>query len=154
MLFYNSDNTEGFLIDGVTSEQEKRMQPATDTWCIVTRPQGPVMNRSFWIEEFLEQVPDINIFYTDDIEKSHPPEKDSGQIGRVSSIAEVKSLRAGKYFIGIEFYWPPFFHASGEQGSLNRAVIQQYLDYQDSPLEFRVGELRGVSRTRPVPPKK
>jgi hypothetical protein len=154
MLFFNSENPQGFLIDGRTSEEEKQMQPAMDSWRLITGPQGTLMNRSFWSKSFMEQVPDIRITYTDDLEKPDLPEFIPGQIGNSTSVAEVKSLKAGKYLIGIEWYWPPHFYDSMSDGTLNMAVVQQYLNYQDRPLEFQVGGRKGVSLARPLPPKK
>jgi len=154
MMFYNSENPDGFLIDGRTSEQEKGVKTDIDTWRLVTGPQGSLMNRSFWSKDFLKQIHDNRISYHDDLEKPIPPESEPGQIGHVSSVSEVKSLKAGKYFIGIEWYWPPFFYGSGKAGSLNREIIQQYLNYQDRPLTYQISGKQGVSRTQPRPPKK
>ena len=99
-------------------------------------------------------VVDIHISYHDDLVKPDPPESEPGQIGHTASVAEVKSLKAGKYFIGIEFYWPPFLYQSCKPGSLNREIVQQYLNYQDHPLTYQISGKQGVSRARPRPPKK
>jgi len=45
-------------------------------------------------------------------------------------------------------------YGSRPDGLVNMAVIQQYLDYQDKPLEFRIGDRKGVSQARPLAPRK
>ena len=154
MLFCNSKNPEGFVVDGRQSPQEKHMDPAMDAWRVLTGPQGTLMNRSFWSESFLEQAREVRIDFVDRLDEEDPPEFDAGQIGNTSSVAEVSSLEAGKYLIGIEWYFPPFAYTRGPAGPLDLDVVDAYQAYQDRPLELRVGSRVAASRVRPAPPKK
>ncbi len=154
MLFFNSENLEGFRVDGLMSEREKHFNNKRDTWRLVTGPQGTIMNRSTWSDNFLDQAESVEVEYIDDEGSPDQPEFYEGQIGHACSVAKLKKLKPGTYTIFIEWYAPPHFYDPQNANKINLEVVRHYLDFQDNPLEFTISERHGINQARPVPAKK
>ena len=135
MLFFNSENREGFVIDGRMSPQERHMNPAVDEWRVVTGPQGTMITRSVWDPSYVK-LANIAIHYIDDLSVKVEPEDIPGQIGYHHNQSESKAVRPGTYDSLLCWYFPPHFY-QGE--SLNLDVIQAYADVRDRPVEIRIG---------------
>jgi len=154
MRFFNSENLKGFVVDGKLSKSEKKFNTKRDKWRLLTGPQGTLMNRSRWSDNFLDQAESVEVSYIDDLEDPDGPEFHAGQVGHASSVARLKKLKPDKYFIFIEWYWPPHFYDPMNPDQINLKVVQNYLDFQDAPLTFSIGENHCVNKVRPVPAKK
>ena len=68
MKWYNSNNPDGFLIDGVPSPMEEQYDDSADTWRTVVGPNGWVVYRSMW-DEFYRSQAEIKVRYSDDKER-------------------------------------------------------------------------------------
>jgi len=135
MLFYNSENREGFVIDGRTSPQEKHLNPAVDQWRCVTGPQGTMITSSVWDPQYVKSA-NIAIQYVDDLNVPVEPEGIPGQIGYHHNQSESKGLKPGSYDSLLCWYFPPHFY----QGDLLRLeVIRAYADVRERPVEIRIG---------------
>ncbi len=154
MRFFNSENLQGFKIDGHMSTQEESFNPKRDTWRIITGPQGTVMNRSTWSENFLSQAETVEVGYLDDIQSPDPPESLDGQIGHSYSLAKMKKMKPGTYNINIEWYWPSHFYDPKNPDKINLEVVNHYLNFQDNPLQFLASEMQGINKTKPAPAQK
>ncbi len=154
MMFFNSENLKGFKVDGVMSKAEKNFNKKRDTWRLLTGPQGTLMNRSTWSENFLDQAESVEVSYVDDISSPDKPEFHEGQLGFANSVARLKKLKPDKYMIFIEWYWPPHFFDPENPDKLNLEVVKHYLHFQDEPLKFAVEGNQGVNKAIPVPAKK
>ncbi len=154
MRFFNSENLQGFKIDGEMSKAEKRFSKKRDTWRLITGPQGTLMNRSTWSDNFLDQAESVEINYIDDVKSADGPEFHEGQLGHASSVARLKKLKPGMYNIFIEWYWPPNFYDPQNPEKINLEVVQHYLNFQDNPLTFAIEENTGKNKAIPVPAKK
>ena len=153
MYFFNSENLQGVLIDGVMSEEECHLSDKRDTWRLITGAQGTLMNRSTWSEPFLEQAKTVKMGYLDDAGAPDSPDDHEGQIGHAHSIAKVRTLKPDTYLIFIEWYFPPFLFDPQNPTTLDIKKVEDFLNFQDYPLEFVIESERGVNKSRPVPAK-
>ena len=106
MKFYNSNNLEGFYIDGKMSEAEKKFNPQNDEWRLVTGPQGTMINATFWDRRFREQG-EITAYYSDDVTVTDPPEDIPGNFGAFGTRARFEKLKHGDYYLLAAWYLPP-----------------------------------------------
>lgn len=135
MKFYNSNNLSGASINGRTDPDEGTSNREKDSWRLIYGPQACLMNRSYWSPEFVRQARSIRVFMIDDVSKEDPPESHKGQYGAVYSEAVVGNLKAGRYDIGIEWYFlNDFYRPEGPRFD----VIDHYLRYQDAPLVLTI----------------
>jgi len=137
-VWYNSNNTGGFLVDGKTSPNESAMDPALDAWRLVTGRWGTMMNRALWDPHFQEQAV-IRIQFTDDLALGDPPEYQDGQIGMAYNFSTVRNLEPGSYVTELDWFFIPHFGDPDRPGRLLPRKVQANLDIVDRPLEISTG---------------
>ena len=140
--WYNSNNLAGFHVDGKMTQDETAMNNAVEHWRLVTGPYGTMMNRSLWDPGFERQAK-IQIQFTDDVTLEDPPEYHAGQIGMAYSYSTIKSLKPGKYFTQLDWYFPPWFNRPEETGRLNMDKVKAYLNLHDNPVKISTGSGNG-----------
>jgi len=136
MRFYNSNNPEGFLIDGRTEAAETRMNTDLDAWRAVVGPQGAVITASVWDERYREQA-EITVGYQDDLEGPVPPEEEPGSIGFHFNTSRVKGLKPGTYDMLLCWFFPERMY---DPERFRSEVVEAYLDIRERPLKVRVGD--------------
>lgn len=136
MKFYNSNNPDGFLIDGKMSEKEKEMDTRLDEWRVVVGPQGAMITASVWDDSYKEQA-DIRVRYRDDVEVEMPPEEEPGSMGFHYNTSKVKKLKEGTYHTLLCWFYPENMY---DPDRLRLDVIQEYMDIRKRPVVIRVGE--------------
>ncbi len=136
MKFYNSNNLEGFLIDGTMSQREKDMDTSLDEWRVVVGPQGAMITASVWDDSYKEQA-DIRVRYVDDLEQVMPPEETPGSIGFHYNTSSVKKLEEGTYHTLLCWYYPEHMY---DRERLRLEVIEEYMYIRKRPVVVRVGE--------------
>ena len=142
MKIYNSNNTEGCLVDGKTEgKAEKKWNTERDQWRLMTGKQGTVMNRSFWDERYLKQMKSIKVEYFDDINKPDPPEDDPGMLGLILQTNRVEGIKKERYFSYLEWYWPPSFLFTGPDNTYKVGDEKIYLNIADHPVKLSTGGL-------------
>lgn len=142
MVWYNSNNPEGFFCDGVTSPMEEHFRSDPDQWRCVVGPNGWMLHRSLWDEDYARQSK-ISIHYRDDLNKKSPPEYFPGDLGYYGVESLIKSLEPRKYQYQLDWYWPYRFY---RPGGFRTEVVDQIAGIRDRPLEVVVGDRRAVSR--------
>ena len=140
MIFYNSNNTRGFLCDGKMSDEERNFNPAPDRWRFWTGPPGTLGLGLFWDSGFDQQLAKRNVVYIDD-EGNHEYDLDSvpegnrpvypGQICGYYQTSILKSLKAGEYVLHFVEYWPPNFNIS---------QAEEYMNIHENPLRYKIGD--------------
>jgi len=138
---FNSNNPQGFMVDGHMSRAEQNMNPAFDRWRLITGDIGTFMTRTLPFPEVKKHVK-ITMGIIDDIEQSYPPEKFPGTIGFLWQDWDLGKAPKGKYILFLEFYWVPNYQPSDE---IN------YLNYQDHPLRVRVDTKQAISQSLIIP---
>jgi hypothetical protein len=149
MRFYNSNNTLGYLVDGVPAPAELRMETGRDEWRLYTGPQGTMMMRSLWDAAYLEQS-SVEVYFEDNREKKDPPEFVDGNFGASYSLSTLKNIRAGDYCAWLDWYFPPHFYDPDRSDPLDMDKVREYLNLHDHPLEIRV-EGRAVTNRTQLP---
>ena len=140
MKVYNSNNLEGFVVDGRTSPQEDdRWNNERDTWRLLTGPQGTTMNRSFWDQDYLKQMEWVKVDYIDDIHRKDPPESEPGELGVIAQTNRVEGIKKARYYSYLEWYWPPSFLFSGPGETFRVGDEKHYLNIADHPVRLKVG---------------
>jgi hypothetical protein len=135
MKFYNSNNLEGFVLDGWMSDKEKSMDHGLDEWRVVVGPQGSMITASIWDDSYKEQA-DITVHLTDDVEAVMPPEDTPGSIGFHYNTSRVKKLKEGTYHTLLCWFYPEHMY---DPERLRLEVIEEYMDIRKRPLKVRVG---------------
>jgi hypothetical protein len=140
MRIYNSNNPEGFVVDGRTSPQETdRWINDRDEWRLMTGSQGTIMNRSFWDDRYLKQMKWVKVNYRDDLSTMDLPEEDPGMIGMISQTNRVEGIKKDRYFSYLEWYWPPSFLFHGPGNTYRLGDEKSYLDIADHPVILKSG---------------
>jgi len=140
MRIYNSNNPEGFVVDGRMSPQEDgRWDNSRDEWRLMTGSQGTIMNRSFWDERYLKQMKGVRVDYWDDLSRLDKPEEDPGMLGYIAQTNRVEGIKKDRYFSYLEWYWPPSFLFSGPDRSYRLGDETSYLDIADHPVKLHAG---------------
>ncbi len=135
MRYYNSENKEGFPIDGNMDEKEKSFNNAKDSWRLVTGEQGTQIQYTRFDPKFMTDGT-ASSTYNDDRNEEHPPENYPGDIGAAADRITVKSLPAGKYKIETFGCVPyDFYNASG----LDEEYLQGILNIVRKPLRIKAG---------------
>ncbi len=127
---YNSNNTEGLLVDGKMDANERNFNTAFDKWRLITGPCGTFMTRSIPSEEIMKYAK-VKMGYIDDLTALDPPESTPGCIGYLYQDWDISAAPRGKYFMFLDFYWIPNFKKGEEV---------DYSNYMDHPVKIRVGE--------------
>ena len=125
LVFMNSNNPEGTIIDGRMSPQEEGLDLSMDEWRMVTGPQGTLLRGRMPQCELTRQVK-TTVHYVDDYRVADPPEQEPGQIGHVFDRGDVTHLRPGIYQADLFLFIPPWYH-DGEH--------DRYLNMEMAPLE-------------------
>lgn len=141
MQWYNSNNPDGFLVDGITSPQEASMVDELDQWRCIVGPTGWMLHRSMW-DDFYRSQADIRIRYRDDVQHRDPPDYYPGDLGYYYVESKVSSLKPRKYTFQLEWYWPYDFY---NEETLRADVIKQIMNIRDHPLQVRVGDRDAAS---------
>jgi hypothetical protein len=140
MLVYNSNNPEGFVVDGLISPQEEgRWNNQRDTWRLMTGQQGTSMNRSFWDETYLKQMKFTRVDYIDDLTKGDPPESEPGMLGMIAQTNRVEGIKKARYYSYLEWYWPPSFLFRNANRNYSVGDERTYLNIADHPVRLGVG---------------
>jgi len=119
MIFTNSNNPEGMIIDGRMSPQEKILDPALGEWVLLTGPQGTMLRGCVPMAAGSEQVK-VSQGYVDDYRLEDPPEDESGQIGFIHEHTDMTHLEPGEYKLDFRFHFPPHFQPGEEEEYLRR----------------------------------
>ena len=147
MKVYNSNNLKGCLVDGkMEGDAEENWNNDRDEWRLMTGPQGTIMNRSFWDEEYLKQMEWVKVDYIDDIEKEDPPEDEPGMLGMMLQTNRIEKIQKDRYFSYLEWYWPPRFLLTGPDNTYQVGDEKIYLNIADHPIRLHLGELSMESR--------
>jgi hypothetical protein len=141
MKWYNSNNTHGFLIDGVTSPMEEEYDSSADTWRCVVGPNGWAVYRSMW-DEFYRSQAEINVRYSDDKETHQPPEYYPGDFGYVYSESVIKRLKPRKYEFQVDVFVPYHFY---DPTGLRTDLIEEVTNIRDNPILVKVGSHEGTN---------
>ena len=130
MMFKNSNNLEGVLIDGRMSPQEKRLDLNMDVWRLITGSQGTFFRGKLPENDMISQVK-VNLVYVDDIDREDPPEGEPGQVGHIYDRVDIIGLKPGTYKTDIVFLVPPDYEPGDEN---------LYLEWEKTPLCVEVQE--------------
>ncbi|MBK7977265.1 MAG: hypothetical protein IPK07_29725 [Deltaproteobacteria bacterium] len=143
MLFYDSENPDGFLVDGWMSETEKAQRKRPDQWRLWAGKQGSLVERTFWDPAYLKTV-GLEVEYVDDAADQRPPEEKPGQHGAYFERYRVDDLAPGTYRALMEWYFPGWYeYTPGDESAV--------LAVRDQPLRVRVGDWEGPAL--PPPPR-
>ncbi len=145
--WYNSNNLDGFLINGKMSEEEKDMDESIDSWRLATGEWGTMMNRSIWDPNFQRQAK-IKICYTDDA-IGDPPDYDPGHVGMAYNYSTLRSIKPGLYPTELDWYFIPWFNSKESVGKLNMESVNAHLNMYDHPVEIIAGQQRFVNQPKP-----
>ena len=148
MRWYNSNNREGFLADGITSPLEAEYDNSSDSWRCIVGPNGWMMHASIWDKEYFEQA-DIKVHYRDDLESYSPPEYYPGDLGHYHTISTVKSLEPREYKFQMDWYWPYNFY---DPDGVRLDIIDQIVAMKDQPLAIKVRSRRVTNNGPSVTP--
>lgn len=142
MKVYNSNNRAGCVVDGRTEgPAETGWNTERDEWRLMTGRQGTIMNRSFWDERYLKQMEWSRVEYVDDSETADPPEDDPGILGMIVQTNRIEGVKKERYFMYLEWYWPPAFLFSGPGQTYRYGDEKPYLDIADHPVALKSGGL-------------
>ena len=151
MIWFNTQNRDGFMVDGVMSPEEIERDETPDKWRLWTGPQGTLLLRSMVeprFDEALKVPPNRSyIYYLDDIEDPDPPEDHIGQIAQTGYTLMIKNLTADEYHVHTLWYWPPHFYNPEQPEKMNEEYLEMVLRHFDSPLQLSVN---GASRPNQV----
>ncbi len=148
MLFFNSNNDEGMLIDGRTSPMEETMDPALDRWRLVAGPQGTLMTMSVWDEDYRKQA-DIKIVYADAREARGYTGDIPGLVGGHFTQSTVKKLEPRSYGLVLFFISPPNVYR--EDATIDFKTVEDFINFRFQPIRELTpsGEFRNLA---PYPP--
>ena len=146
MKYYSDTNPRGFLIDGYMSKEErKEYNDNPDNWRCVVGPQGWIVHRSLWDEDYRRQAK-IRMKYIDDIEHQSPPDNFPGDLGYYYTESTIDSLEPRSYFFQLDYYWP--YRLYTPDGPDMKA-INAICNIRDNPLMIKLGD-QEVENTAPV----
>ena len=147
MVWLNSHNSQGFMVDGLMSPMEQAQNPAQDQWRMIVGPQGAVLNRAFWSPNFIKQANYVKVSWVDDLQALDPFEFDPGQHAGYS-ISEVSSIHPGDYDLAIEWYFPPNIY-DHRDGSVHSEIVTEFMNIMDHPLILEADGQKAESNIRP-----
>jgi hypothetical protein len=131
MVFRNSNNPDGTLIDGRMSPQELHLDLDPDEWRVTTGEQGTFFRGRIPENEITPQVK-VSLVYVDDIRCPDPPEDEPGQVGHVYDRVDVREVKPEVYKNIARFMIPPDYRPGDEK---------TYLAWEKSPLRVEVEDL-------------
>ena len=138
MKFYNSENLEGFVIDGRMDEAEHAMNHDLDEWRCITGPQGTMVTSSVWDKGYLDMAK-ISIEYIDDLNQKVEPEDLAGQIGYHYNQSMTELSKPGYYDALLCWYFPPNFY---DPNRFKIEMIEEYVAIRTKPVKIKAGERR------------
>jgi len=141
MMWYNSFNPDGFIVDGFTSPQEVQVNDQHDEWRCIVGPNGWMVHRSLWDELYRSQA-DVRVHYRDDIQHQNPPDYYPGDLGYYKVESTVRSLKPRKYQFQLDWYWPYNFYAPDR---MRTDIIQEIINVRDNALRVKVGDREATS---------
>ena len=133
MTFRNEKNPKPVLIDGVMSEEEKKLDHSKYKWMAVTVPPP---NKGAWINWLIYDkktgaLPEL--FYADDKTTLDPPENEPGQCCNVGYMLKgMSKMKKGVLRLNSIMYNIPVF---------TEDKITEYLNILDHPLIATVGSI-------------
>ncbi len=130
-MTYNSNNLQGFVVDGKMDDGEENFNPAPDSWRVLTGPCGTFMTRSLFYDP--PKGFKISMGLIDDLDYKDPPEQSPGCLGYMWQDWDLTSAKGfvGDYQFYLEFSHPPKYQLGDEV---------PYLNYLDHPLKLIIGE--------------
>jgi hypothetical protein len=128
MIFRNSFNPDGTLIDGRMSPQEMHLDLREDEWRVITGEQGTFFRGRSPENAMTSQVK-TTLVYLDDIGVDDPPESEPGQVGHIFDRSDVLQLKPGIYRSDVRFMVAPDYRRGDEK---------MYLDWETHPLQVEV----------------
>lgn len=133
MYYYNSENREGFLIDGKMDEKELAFKEKKDQWRLVTGRQGTQIQYTVFDPKFMTDGK-ASSTYNDNESETHPPENFPGDIGAAADKIVISSLPQGSYQIKTFGCVPrDFFDPDG----LNQEMLEDILNITKAPLRVK-----------------
>jgi len=148
MLWVNSNNRDGFLVDGIMSPMEEKQDSAQDQWRMIVGAQGALLNRAFWSPNFVKQAHYVKAVWVDDASDPDPFELEPGQHAGYS-VSEVANIRSGDYDLAIEWYMPPRAY-DPETGRVRLEVVDAFLEIMDHPVVVGADGERAENLIRPT----
>jgi hypothetical protein len=134
MYYYNSENKDGFLIDGKMDEKERAFKNKKDEWRLVTGTQGTQIQCTVFDPKFLTDGKATST-YNDNEKEAFPPENYPGDIGAAADKIVINSLPEGSYQIKTFGCVPKHFYDSN---GLKEDLLDQILNISKSPLKIKV----------------
>lgn len=131
MIFKNSNNPEGTLVDGRMSPQELRLDLRPDEWRLMTGEQGTFFRGRIPENEMSAQLK-VTLVYVDDISQEDPPEREPGQVGHAFDRADVLKVKPGVYKSDMRFMVPPDYRSGDEM---------TYREWEGAPLQVEIEDL-------------
>ena len=142
MQYYSDTNPGGFLMDGHMSEDElSNYNDEPDNWRCIVGPQGWMIHRSIWDEDYRQQAR-IRMKYRDDIEHQAPPDYFPGDLGFYYTESTIESLDPGTYRFQLDWYWPYHFYTPDGP---DMKTITAICNMRDNPLVIKAGDRQAVN---------
>ena len=125
-LFFSTQNQDGCIMDGVFSEQERRIWTAGQDWYSTSGICGTLFNRLI----LKRQLPiEVALYYRDDLLSPDPPEGGIHRIGDAGyRLTDLVALDKGDYDLVFHTFISVPYHRGDENA---------FLDVVDRPLEWR-----------------
>ncbi len=143
MKYYSDTNPQGFIMDGRMDESElKEYNDVADNWRFIVGPNGWMVHRSNWDEDYRRQA-DIKMKYIDDVNHHSPPDYYPGDLGYYYTLSTIESMEPRTYTFQGDFYWP--YHLYTPNGPDMKA-INSILNIKDHPLKIKAGDLQVKNR--------
>jgi hypothetical protein len=115
MKFYNSNNRQGVVLDGVMSEAEKNLDRSHQEWSVLTGKQGSFMT-------VIQRGPTLSqlkgeLFYIDTTNLL--PDGSKQLFIRIGHLFDLLSVNNGSHQYRVYFYFLPSYHPGDELTYLN-----------------------------------
>ena len=112
MRYYNSCNPSPVLVDGVMSEEEKKLDKSPYIWSGISGPQGNMLSR-LWLSPSL--VMSKELLYIDDKTVTDPPEGCMGHWGYNGWSFNITTVPSGTHKFVAYFYFPENYKPGDEK---------------------------------------
>jgi hypothetical protein len=124
MEYFNSRNPSHVLVDGVMSEQEKKLDRSAYLWSALSGHHGTLISR-LWLSDSLGAM-GKELLYIDDKDAADPPDDVKGHWGYNGWFFNVTAVPKGTHEFISYFYFPRDYKPGDER---------QFLDIIDHPLK-------------------
>ena len=115
MHYFNSCNPSPVLVDGVMSEEEKKLDKSPYLWSGLSGPQGSMLSR-LWLSPSL--VMGKELLYIDDKTIADPPEDCTGHWGYNGWSFNITTVPSGTHTFISYFYFPENYKPGDEKAFL------------------------------------